>query len=439
MPRYEFKDAKSHKFWEIEIEGTTFTVRYGRVGTDGQSNTKVFDSEEQAAKEAEKLTRSKVKKGYAEVAAVVRSEPDRNPSLEAAILEDPKNQDVWRVYADWLIGEGQPRGELIQAYLDGDEDRKATLHADHEKDFLGRLAKDMAPFVAITWARGFFDDVKVSCDYDTFEDLAEGMSAASVVGAVLRHPSARFLPRLRLGAPESIFDGEGDWQAMIDAVVKNGLRPSLRELVVGDFEYPDETEMSWAQIGSLKGLWAVLPNLRRLEVQGASIELGAITAPELEHLEVRTGGLAKEPLQRIGEAELPNLVHLEIWLGTEDYGGACTVGDLAPILAGAGLPGVRVLGLKNGDFANELPAALARSAILPRLRELDLSMGTMTDDGARALIEHADAFRHLASLNLGENWIGGDLCTQLRATLPNVTIGSQEALDDYGPYVSVGE
>ena len=32
---------------EIERQGNTFTVRYGKVGTDGQSNTKVFDSDAQ--------------------------------------------------------------------------------------------------------------------------------------------------------------------------------------------------------------------------------------------------------------------------------------------------------------------------------------------------------------------------------------------------------
>lgn len=40
MRRFEFKDQKSHKFWEIEIEGDAYTVRYGKFGTDGQVQTK---------------------------------------------------------------------------------------------------------------------------------------------------------------------------------------------------------------------------------------------------------------------------------------------------------------------------------------------------------------------------------------------------------------
>jgi predicted DNA-binding WGR domain protein len=64
MPRYELKDGKSNKFWEITQDGDSFTVRYGRIGTDGQTSTKTFASVDKATAEAEKLTRSKTKKGY---------------------------------------------------------------------------------------------------------------------------------------------------------------------------------------------------------------------------------------------------------------------------------------------------------------------------------------------------------------------------------------
>ena len=40
MPRYEFSDGKSNKFWQIELSGNSFTTTYGRIGTDGQSTTK---------------------------------------------------------------------------------------------------------------------------------------------------------------------------------------------------------------------------------------------------------------------------------------------------------------------------------------------------------------------------------------------------------------
>jgi len=64
MPRYEFSEGSSNKFWQIELDGTSFTTTYGRIGTDGQTTMKEYDSEEKAEKEYKKLIAEKVKKGY---------------------------------------------------------------------------------------------------------------------------------------------------------------------------------------------------------------------------------------------------------------------------------------------------------------------------------------------------------------------------------------
>ena len=64
MPRYEFSDGKSNKFWEIALSGNSFTTTYGRIGTAGQSTTKTFGSEAEASKQYEKLVAEKVGKGY---------------------------------------------------------------------------------------------------------------------------------------------------------------------------------------------------------------------------------------------------------------------------------------------------------------------------------------------------------------------------------------
>lgn len=36
----EYKDEKSHKFWEVEQKGKTHTLRYGKVDSDGRENIK---------------------------------------------------------------------------------------------------------------------------------------------------------------------------------------------------------------------------------------------------------------------------------------------------------------------------------------------------------------------------------------------------------------
>lgn len=67
MPRYEFSEGSSSKFWEIELSGASFSVRFGRIGTSGQAQSKKFKSPAVAAAEAEKLIAEKTRKGYRKV------------------------------------------------------------------------------------------------------------------------------------------------------------------------------------------------------------------------------------------------------------------------------------------------------------------------------------------------------------------------------------
>ena len=62
--RLELIEGRSSKFWEVSNDGLNVTVRYGRIGTHGQTQTKTFDTVERAGREVEKLTAEKLRKGY---------------------------------------------------------------------------------------------------------------------------------------------------------------------------------------------------------------------------------------------------------------------------------------------------------------------------------------------------------------------------------------
>jgi predicted DNA-binding WGR domain protein len=64
--RFEFVEGSSSKFWEILRTGTDVEVRFGRIGTQGQTKTKSFKDEAAARKEEESLIREKTGKGYQE-------------------------------------------------------------------------------------------------------------------------------------------------------------------------------------------------------------------------------------------------------------------------------------------------------------------------------------------------------------------------------------
>ncbi|MEM6956029.1 MAG: WGR domain-containing protein [Myxococcota bacterium] len=80
----EYSDQKSSKFWEIEVDGTSHTVRYGKIGTAGQSKTKEFSSHDEALRAAEKLIASKKKKGYAAVGGEA-AEPEAGGPFEVSV------------------------------------------------------------------------------------------------------------------------------------------------------------------------------------------------------------------------------------------------------------------------------------------------------------------------------------------------------------------
>jgi predicted DNA-binding WGR domain protein len=62
--RLEHQEGKSNKFWEIRVHGSQHTVRFGRIGSNGQSQTKSFDSETAAQRDADRLIAEKRRKGY---------------------------------------------------------------------------------------------------------------------------------------------------------------------------------------------------------------------------------------------------------------------------------------------------------------------------------------------------------------------------------------
>jgi predicted DNA-binding WGR domain protein len=69
MRRFEFVEGTSSKFWEPEVQGNTFIVTFGRIGTAGQRKEKAFPDEEAAQREYEKKVAEKVREGYREVSA----------------------------------------------------------------------------------------------------------------------------------------------------------------------------------------------------------------------------------------------------------------------------------------------------------------------------------------------------------------------------------
>jgi DNA ligase-1 len=66
---FEYIGGTSRKFWEVRHSGNEVTVRYGRIGSAGQSKVKTFPDENDAAKFAKKMIEEKTGEGYIEGAS----------------------------------------------------------------------------------------------------------------------------------------------------------------------------------------------------------------------------------------------------------------------------------------------------------------------------------------------------------------------------------
>jgi predicted DNA-binding WGR domain protein len=328
QPAREFHlvEGKSAKFWAIEVQGSSYTVRFGKIGTAGQTQTKELGSPAEARRAAQKLIAEKLARGYTEKAPAAGS---LREALFAAVADNPADEASRMALLDYLAEQGE------------------TL-----------------PRVAYR---------------------VDGDGTVGPLEAFLADPAAPLVQALVVGF---CFDegGEGSHGAVEALVHARDRLPSLRALFFGDILCSDR-EISWINQSDLTGLLKAFPQLEHFRARGG----GGLVLRKFEHqrlkwLAFEASNLPSRVVRAVGASSLPALEHLELWLGTERYGADTTAADLKDVLAGEGLPALRYLGLRDSDIADDVAEALAKAPILDRLRVLDLSLGTLGDRGAEALL-----------------------------------------------------
>jgi hypothetical protein len=206
----------------------------------------------------------------------------------------------------------------------------------------------------------------------------------------------------------------GDATDLVEALVANrGRMPDLRALFFGDITY-DECEISWLNPGDLSPLLPAFPKLEEFRIRGVGrLTFGRLKQSKLRSFAIESGGLPPELLQEVWGAELPNLEHLELWLGSPNYGGISDTAPLEPLLSGKHFRKLKYLGLRNSEIADAVASAAAEAPILARLSELDLSLGNLGDAGAEALLK-SSAIRKLKTLNLHHHFISAPFVNELK-------------------------
>ncbi|QDU36604.1 WGR domain protein [Maioricimonas rarisocia] len=105
--RFELNDGNSSKFWEISQRGSETKVCFGRIGTNGQTREKEYESAAEAHEAVDKLVAGKLKKGYAEVSkaktaatiastkrTAMKAVSDAKPTVIDSTAAIPKNETL---------------------------------------------------------------------------------------------------------------------------------------------------------------------------------------------------------------------------------------------------------------------------------------------------------------------------------------------------------
>ncbi|MBV9124451.1 MAG: STM4015 family protein [Planctomycetes bacterium] len=274
----------------------------------------------------------------------------------------------------------------------------------------------------------------------SYEEAREGGRLTDRLAALLQDPAAGQVSALVIG--NWSFEGENAAPIVEALVAARDKLTNLKSLFLGDIVM-EEQEISWIQQTDMSPLFDAYPELEHLRIRGGTgLSLGTVKHKHLQSLILESGGLPVEVVRAVGSAKLPALEHLELWLGTPEYGGNATVEDLQPILAGKQFPKLHYLGLRDSEMADQVAAAVAQAPVLKKIRVLDLSLGNLSDEGAKALLA-SPAVAQLEKLDIHHHYVSKELVKQLKALGITVDAGDPEEPDEYDDevhrYIAVSE
>lgn len=291
----------------------------------------------------------------------------------------------------------------------------------HAELFAGKTVEDFSPETGIQEPTTKI--YRISTHYDAEEGIVDCFKV------FLEDPRVSEISGIVIGC--WVTDVDESSEDIVEALVAAREKlPNLKAIFLGDMTY-EEVEISWIVQSDLSPLLTAYPQLEYLTVRGnQGLSLGALKHDRLKSLVVETGGLSVGVVSEVCNAELPELEHLELWLGVEDYGGDTTVDDLQPILSGQLFPKLRYLGLRDSEIADGIAIALASAPVLEQIKVLDLSLGILRDAGAEALLDNP-AIAQLEKLDIHHHFVSDELVTRLEELGIEIDASDRQEVEEY--------
>ncbi|MEN8221354.1 MAG: STM4015 family protein [Pseudomonadota bacterium] len=305
-----------------------------------------------------------------------------------------------------------------------------TINEENETQFYGLPVVDFNPQLGIE--NPTTQVYRLAYDYEQetkFKDILEKF---------LNDPRITDVPAIIIGHWEDAYEVSPDY-VLQQLIEQRDKLPKLKALFVGDMT-SEECEISWIQQTDYAPLLKAFPLLEQLRVRGSNdLQFSQLRLYSLKTLIIETGGLPCSVIESVINAKLPALEHLELWLGTDEYGFDGDLNTIKPLLEMGAFPKLRYLGLRDSEIADDIAIEIAKSPLPKQLEILDLSMGTLTDNGAQALL-NSEYIKSLKKLDLDFHFMSTTMMEKLENLGIDVDVSDQQEEDEDGDrYVAVSE
>jgi len=357
-------------------------------------------------------------------------------ALEAAILANPDDLGAHAAYADWLIEQGDPRGEFIQVQLALEDPKKAPAERKQlqkrEQDLLEQHAPrwlgDLGRFLHGNWSgpdkpyayqfvRGWLDMVRI------LSGVWDERVGQAILAALGRSPGARLLRRLEVLYDmryhpfhfEPFLDGpnramtaaekQESRASHLDPLIASAYLTNLRAFKLGFSDSGDRMGHSTmvpafedCMASQVVELLSKCPRLEELYLNTTLAGIDELFAlPQLGNLRTLQYYFGNSyegnnpnpyPLKALAQnASLSRLTHLRLHPGRDT---TLELAELAAVLRSPHLPRLAHLQAHMTTFGDQGARTIVQSGILRRLKSLDIAYGNMSDAGARTLASCPD-------------------------------------------------
>lgn len=219
---------------------------------------------------------------------------------------------------------------------------------------------------------------------------------------------------------------------------------NLKALFIGDINISQFQDISLVYC-NFSYILLAYPQLETLKIRNncyryscSNYELGLEFCPirheKLQTLIIEGVGISNEVFEEICKLELPALEYLELWFGRDRYINHNSINEFISVFY-HNFPKLKYLGLRyyDHDYPDNIAFAIANSPICENLVELDLSMGKIGDEGAKALL-NCSAIRQLDTLNISHNCLNDKMVGKISKLDIEVIADKQNPQRYYSSY-----